>query len=217
MDERDVQLARERKMPAPDGPPRRAGKKKSTKRWCRGKVGREHQLAIVDGEKFMTPCGPDETSWMTWRRGSRTEPEPPKWWCRHQQVCTACGKILEYFLTAYQCPLWPNIHRGIRIDAELIRWTFEDLGPDPWGWRGILVKESDNWAVIVLPMLVNDRIILVRKPDVMTYEYGWCYDKEPRGAILAAAVWDPDREAEPVAFKKRIMSAITGKPRPKPR
>lgn len=130
MDPRDVQLQRQRKEPAPDGPAK--GKaKKNTKRWCRGRVGREHQLAIIDGEKWSSPCGPvsDVPFWVL----DKNEAVEPYWSCRHQMVCTACSKILEYFLPNYRCPLWPDPN-AVRLTPTVARWLFGVDDGDWWWW-----------------------------------------------------------------------------------
>lgn len=65
--------------------------RKDTRRWCKGKVGQEHQPAVEvrrDGE-----CHP--MSW--WRnRGSY-------WFCYHQEVCVRCRKVLRLGLSRKEC------------------------------------------------------------------------------------------------------------------
>ncbi len=53
-------------------------------------------------------------------------------------------------------------------------------------------------------MLFNDRLVMTPQQSWGTYDYAWCY---PKGgaAYLAAAVWDPQTQAEPVGFIKRVL------------
>ena len=98
---------REAAQADPD-PARKAPAKKDTKRWCRGKPGVEHDVAVVlhsSGHK----CG-----WWESGHWVRTGPAPPRgvtlpkwprnsrewvvtgrrWSCRHKYQCAACGKYL---------------------------------------------------------------------------------------------------------------------------
>lgn len=84
---------------------RRAPGKKDTKRWCRGKVGVEHEIetrlesAILWRDKT-TPCG--------WSYGARNR---KSWfWCAHEDKCTRCGKTL--WLKPEDCPDWTEAPRG---------------------------------------------------------------------------------------------------------
>jgi hypothetical protein len=63
--------------------------RKDRRRWCRGKTGVEHQLAIrVD--KYTNAA---ETCEMRFP-GRRWQ-----WWhCSEQEYCTACGKIMRHSL-----------------------------------------------------------------------------------------------------------------------
>lgn len=81
-----------------------------------------------------------------------------------------------------------------------------DLEADPWGWNGVLVKQTETDAVIVVPALFNDRVILVPLANTKFYDFGWCYDRAGHLAVVAALAWDPDAEPEPVGFKKRIAA-----------
>lgn len=57
--------------------PRHRGKKKDTKKWCKGKVGREHQISTVE-----------------------------KWdWCLVDK-CMVCGKELNFRRNPDK-PMWP--------------------------------------------------------------------------------------------------------------
>lgn len=66
-------------------------KRKDTKRWCKGKVGREHFTAIQRSQIFGIdhPC---HVGYMG------------KWVCYHNVVCTVCGKILKEWGYGFDCP-----------------------------------------------------------------------------------------------------------------
>lgn len=70
-----------------------------------------------------------------------------------------------------------------------------------------VVKVTENWIVSVTPMIYNDRICLTSHaewPD--GYTAGFCYDKGG-SAALAARVWDPETQREPVGYKKIACDA----------
>jgi len=90
-------------------PAKRGPGKKDTRRWCRGKLGVEHQVQVVLHAWYGHGCGWRETGhWV------RTGPMPPKgvtlpkwrrtgqewvvtgrrWSCSHEYQCQACGKYL---------------------------------------------------------------------------------------------------------------------------
>lgn len=68
-------------------------------------------------------------------------------------------------------------------------------------WPGWVVGETETHLILVLPMLVNDRIIESAKNDPMTYHRYWCY---PQGgaAFIAALAWEPSPKSEPVGWIK---------------
>lgn len=70
---------------------RRFGKKKDTKRWCRGHVGREHQPEIVRDKSmgFVTSCSGRSTDFLP---------------CLHLEQCSECGKTLRRWLPVEECP-----------------------------------------------------------------------------------------------------------------
>lgn len=70
--------------PSPDEQRERTpSRRKTTRRWCRGKVGVEHQTVIERDER---------KPWLTCRHVN------PGWWtCNHHEVCTVCGKITDPF------------------------------------------------------------------------------------------------------------------------
>lgn len=97
--ERKLPRRDERTHAAPEASPHRA--RKDTKRWCRGKVGVEHTpnvvLAAAGWQRFggwEKRCG-----WSSWK--------PAGWMCRHQEVCSECGRIMREAF-GKDCPNYPS-------------------------------------------------------------------------------------------------------------
>jgi hypothetical protein len=68
---------------------------KDRRRWCKGKPGVEHQLAVrLSAETRPLPGRP---------RCYRGEWWPEHWHCGHQRFCTVCGKVLQRGIEA-ECP-----------------------------------------------------------------------------------------------------------------
>lgn len=68
--------------------------------------------------------------------------------------------------------------------------------------QSLIVKESDEWIVSVVPMIFNDRILFSWRTEYpVCWSAAWCYDKGGVAA-LAAAAWDPDTEHSPSGYKK---------------
>lgn len=65
----------------------RGARRKNTRRWCRGKVGVPHTLAVREGDpkervpEWFKRCGPN--------------PWTGRWRCAEQEYCTSCGKIMR--------------------------------------------------------------------------------------------------------------------------
>ena len=67
---------------------------------------------------------------------------------------------------------------------------------------GLIVKVTGDWIVAVVPMIYNDRVLLLHKDGWDTgWEAGYCYDKG-LPALAAASVWDPEAQRHPVGYKK---------------
>ena len=65
-----------------------------------------------------------------------------------------------------------------------------------------IIRVTEHWIVSVTPMIFNDRIVLTHRNEYPWFvTAGWCYDKGG-AAHLAAAVWDPETQHEPVGYKK---------------
>lgn len=96
--------ASERKLPhrdeerhaQPEVPLHRA--KKNTKRWCKGKVGREHKVELGVSKNGWGRRQCEYVDWLRWLHDDG-------WMCRHVRSCTVCGKVMEYSL-GRECPDW---------------------------------------------------------------------------------------------------------------
>lgn len=65
-----------------------------------------------------------------------------------------------------------------------------------------LIKDTEHWRVLVSPMAFNHRILLCSQAEWrFTWTAGWCYDHR-EAAVLAARVFDPETDQDPVGFKK---------------
>lgn len=77
--------------------------RKDTRTWCKGKVGREHQLVIEPDKR--QGWGPPGCFWSSsWFLESGTRSHRWSWHCRHIERCTVCGKILRHWLKQDECP-----------------------------------------------------------------------------------------------------------------
>lgn len=89
--------------------------KKNTKRWCRGKVGAEHQPAVRlqrSGWAQRNPC-----RWHVWYRGGRDNPRA-HYSCRHEIACADCGKITQHWLRRSECPDYHDNDTGVPLDED---------------------------------------------------------------------------------------------------
>jgi hypothetical protein len=78
--------------------PRRAPAKKNTKRWCRGKEGREH-IPMISDPRWGFPC-----QWRpAWGR-LKDSSNAKRWSCSHHEICSTCGKELRYSIQRDECP-----------------------------------------------------------------------------------------------------------------
>lgn len=64
----------------------------------------------------------------------------------------------------------------------------------------VTIGEWGGYLIQILSMGFNNRIVLAPK-GTLVFDYGWCYDRGPT-ALMAALIWNPETEAEPVGFKK---------------
>jgi hypothetical protein len=101
-----------------------------------------------------------------------------------------------------------TLHRYARLLQEYGRPTVIDFYPlagvDRWGV--VTIGEWGGYLVQIMPKIFNDRLILA-PVGKFGHDHGWCYDKGS-AAFLAALVWDPVHEAEPLGYKKRATAHL---------
>lgn len=71
-----------------DTPVRRRSKK-DTKKWCKGKVGVEHDYQLAPNHHNFK-CQPHRTYLPN---GEKVD----EWWCNHETRCTKCGKYDKWY------------------------------------------------------------------------------------------------------------------------
>lgn len=82
-----------------DPTPRTPHARKNKRRWCRGKVGVEHVLAV----RVSTWGQQLATRWPDRKPCFRAEWWPSRWLCQHERYCVTCGKIIHHTLDV-ECP-----------------------------------------------------------------------------------------------------------------
>jgi hypothetical protein len=84
---------------------RKTPAKKDTRKWCKGKVGRQHETALRI-QRYLIPlrrstqCGPRNGHSLFWGGGN-----DETWVCYHEQYCVKCGKI--DWSAHFRCPNRP--------------------------------------------------------------------------------------------------------------
>lgn len=83
-----------------------ARKRKDTKRWCKGKVGREHTPEKLINTRFtdLLTKRKVETGEYCRPPGSHPSGRPKLFDCLHHTVCSTCGKELEW--VSKVCPTY---------------------------------------------------------------------------------------------------------------
>lgn len=71
--------------------PRRRSAPKNTRKWCKGKVGREHIPSIIKKPTW----GDDKCHYSNWK-SARTGRFLGYWICNHREICERCGKVLKW-------------------------------------------------------------------------------------------------------------------------
>ena len=92
---------------------RKSPGKKDTRRWCKGKVGREHTIDIrrikygwyVNADRVR--CDYIRNLYPWWERAPYYRNRGDEWVCHHERFCTTCGKILSPLDSNY-CPDRPK-------------------------------------------------------------------------------------------------------------
>lgn len=80
--------------------------KKNTKKWCKGVVGREHtiELALITKDSRTYLCDERHIAFPFYVE--ERKPGEIRWACFHNQVCTACGKVISWFIRKENCPTY---------------------------------------------------------------------------------------------------------------
>lgn len=76
------------------------------------------------------------------------------------------------------------------------------MSADEYG--AVTIKQVGDDYVLVVPMIYNDRVVISDAPQY-GYDHAWCFDKGAP-AIVAALVWDPDTQDEPLGYKKKATA-----------
>jgi hypothetical protein len=112
----DTQPSRSAERQAAAGEPeRQAPGRKDRRAHCKENAGGPHVPAVV----FMAAVfRPDRgCEWMpSWSRKERGY-DGAGWYCRHEEHCSRCGKVLRVTVTDNECPAYPG-NPVQRADAE---------------------------------------------------------------------------------------------------
>lgn len=81
-------------------PTRTGGNKKDKKRWCRGKVGRDHSYELG------LPNWASSHPYKEWTCDPWDTVVGYRWYCRHIMICTKCGRQED--LPSEECPDRPE-------------------------------------------------------------------------------------------------------------
>lgn len=90
-------------------PARRAPARKDTKRWCKGKVGREHMPVVAMSHHFLSPLPSGKEYRCGWvLRGVVDGERRERWNCLHKRRCDVCERVLTLFGLGTDCPDYPG-------------------------------------------------------------------------------------------------------------
>ncbi|WIB65446.1 hypothetical protein [Curtobacterium sp. MCBD17_040] len=87
--------------PADDAWKHTPHRRKNTKRWCKGHVGREHTPIIRINTRWtrVYTCGLPRPGTFDYLFGRDRD-----WTCYHEEACSRCGKVLRLSLPKSECP-----------------------------------------------------------------------------------------------------------------
>jgi hypothetical protein len=127
-------------------PVKRAPARKDTRRWCRGKEGREHRLVLVLRHDGFCDRRCEWVSWYDYRllfRGEDDEGARVGWACSHQEVCESCGKIIRdlFQIPAAECPAYPGT-------VEQRRAAEREAAAYPAQWRAWAARHG-RWRPVI--------------------------------------------------------------------
>lgn len=83
---------------------------KDTKKWCKGKEGREHEPAVEGQQSSSWVCRPRVEWWTTTKWMYKHYKDRP-WFCTHRVVCQKCRKVLEHSIPWQECPDLPEAYK----------------------------------------------------------------------------------------------------------
>ncbi len=91
--------------PADDSWKRTPHRRKDTKRWCKGHIGRAHTPEIRTNTRWTRTysCGLPRESAFNTLFGRDAD-----WTCYHEEACTTCGKVLRYSIAKNECPTFAS-------------------------------------------------------------------------------------------------------------
>lgn len=95
---------------------------------------------------------------------------------------------------------WNRILRVADMTGSPICWRKKVKVDD---YMTVTLGTWGGYLIQVMPMLFNDRLVMTPQAAPMGYDYGWCFRKGG-AAGLAALAWNPQAQAEPGGFVKRI-------------
>lgn len=83
----------------------------------------------------------------------------------------------------------------------------EWLTPTADGYGTVTIGRWGGYLLQICPMIFNDRLVMTPESCQYVYDHGWCFQKGG-AAALAALAWDPETEAEPVGYIRRVNLAV---------
>lgn len=96
---------------------------------------------------------------------------------------------------------YSRLIQATRTDSPIL--FYQRVSIDDYGV--VTVGEWGGYLLQMQPMSYWDRLVMTPLSSPLTYDYGWDF---PRGAhaIHAALRWNPQRQAEPEGYERRIGS-----------
>lgn len=80
-------------------------------------------------------------------------------------------------------------------------------------WQGHELAADDTHRYLWLWHGYNIRLIAVPHDDLLGYDHGWCYPRNPEAVTAAVAAWDSGTQDEPAGWHKRATAPVRRAPR----
>ncbi len=95
----------------------------------------------------------------------------------------------------------PAIRERTPVEPGPVVWLDE---PKVDEYRTVTLGSWGGWHIQIMPMIFNDRVVLVPENNPLMIDYGWCF---PKGgaAAQAAYAWNPATQAEPAGYIKAVL------------